>query len=72
MSNFDLQLIDLMRGSADLLVATPGRLVSLARTGMVDLNDTRFVVLDECDRMLNLGFFADIKEIYSKMSFKRK
>ncbi|MBB5703460.1 ATP-dependent RNA helicase RhlE [Ochrobactrum daejeonense] len=47
----------------DVLIATPGRLTDLMRDGLVDLSQTRWLVLDEADRMLDMGFINDVKRI---------
>ena len=47
----------------DVLVATPGRLVDLVREGDVTLAETRFLVLDEADRMLDMGFLPDVRRL---------
>lgn len=47
----------------DVLIATPGRLTDLMREGLVDLSQTRWLVLDEADRMLDMGFINDVKRI---------
>jgi ATP-dependent RNA helicase RhlE len=52
-----------LRKGIDVLVATPGRLLDLIRQGYVDLNHVEFFVLDEADRMLDMGFIRDIKKI---------
>ena len=49
---------------ADIVVATPGRLISHIKMGSVDFSKTSFFVLDEADRMLDMGFFDDIMQIY--------
>lgn len=49
---------------ADIVVATPGRLLSHIKLGTVDLSNTSFFVLDEADRMLDMGFNEDIMQIY--------
>lgn len=54
---------DLLRKGAQIVVATPGRLIDHLKRGSIQLNDIRFVVLDEADRMLDMGFIEDIKFI---------
>ncbi|CAG8722883.1 4917_t:CDS:2, partial [Acaulospora morrowiae] len=61
--NSQLRLID--RG-CDLLTATPGRLVDLIERGRVSLSQTRYLVLDEADRMLDMGFEPQIRRIVEK------
>ena len=52
-----------VRRGCDILVATPGRLMDLMQSGTVTLHDVRYVVLDEADQMLNVGFQEDVEEI---------
>lgn len=61
-ANKGKQITQLKQG-ADLLVATPGRLMDLSRDGLVELNSVRYFVLDEADRMLDMGFLPDVKKI---------
>ena len=56
----------------DILVATPGRLLDLMQQGHVSLNNVQFFVLDEADRMLDSGFFHDIKRILPKLPVKKQ
>jgi superfamily II DNA/RNA helicase len=49
--------------NADLVVATPGRLLDLQRTGQIKLDKVQFLVVDEADRMLDLGFSEDLEEL---------
>ena len=52
-----------LRDGVDVLIATPGRLIDLVREGDVKLDQTRWLVLDEADRMLDMGFINDVKRI---------
>jgi ATP-dependent RNA helicase RhlE len=56
------QINKLKRG-VDILVATPGRLLDLAQQGMLDLSQVQIFVLDEADRMLDMGFIHDIRKV---------
>src|SRR2546425_3652822 len=60
--SINLQLDQLKRG-VQIVVATPGRLIDHLKRGTIQLDDVRFVVLDEADRMLDMGFIEDIKFI---------
>ena len=61
-ARFDRQIADLARG-CDLLVATPGRLIDLMDRKIVDLSQVRVLVLDEADRMLDMGFWPSVRRI---------
>ncbi|HUO85161.1 MAG TPA: DEAD/DEAH box helicase [Thermoanaerobaculia bacterium] len=65
------QIAALRRG-VDLIVATPGRLLDLMQQGHVRLNRLEFVVLDEADRMLDIGFLPAIRRIMSAVPAKRQ
>lgn len=65
------QTTALKRG-VDVLVATPGRLLDLMNQGYVKLNNVEHFVLDEADRMLDMGFINDIKKIIAKIPTKRQ
>ena len=52
-----------MQPGVDVLVATPGRLTDLVREGAIKLSETRWLVLDEADRMLDMGFINDVRRI---------
>ncbi len=52
-----------LRQGVDVLIATPGRLTDLVRAGDVRLGETRWLVLDEADRMLDMGFINDVKRL---------
>jgi ATP-dependent RNA helicase RhlE len=56
----------------DILVATPGRLLDLMNQGYVTLHDIEIFVLDEADRMLDMGFIHDVKKIISALPRKRQ
>jgi ATP-dependent RNA helicase RhlE len=56
----------------DILVATPGRLIDHMREGLVHFDDLEVLVLDEADRMLDMGFLPAIKQILSKIPQKRQ
>ncbi|MFA0181555.1 DEAD/DEAH box helicase [Vibrio cyclitrophicus] len=63
---------DNLRGGADILVATPGRLIDHMFTKNIMLSHTEVLVLDEADRMLDMGFMPDIKRILSRMNEVRQ
>lgn len=56
----------------DIIIATPGRLLDLIEQGFVNLNTIEFFILDEADRMLDMGFINDIKKIIAKLPKKRQ
>ena len=55
--------ISKLKSGVDILVATPGRLLDLQQQGMLDLSTVQMLVLDEADRMLDMGFLPDVKKI---------
>ena len=63
---------DALRRGADILVATPGRLLDLISQGFISLQDIKYFVLDEADQMLDMGFIHDIKKIIAKLPSKRQ
>ena len=65
-NRYDQELRSLRMG-ADVVIATPGRLISHISLGNVDLSKVSFFILDEADRMLDMGFSDDIKTIASKL-----
>ncbi|URD86733.1 DEAD-box ATP-dependent RNA helicase [Musa troglodytarum] len=56
----------------DVVVGTPGRIIDLLNRGALNLSDIQFVVLDEADQMLNVGFAEDVERILDKMPPKRQ
>ncbi|WP_051938261.1 DEAD/DEAH box helicase [Ghiorsea bivora] len=65
------QIAQLRRG-VDILVATPGRLLDLVNQGKADLSKIEFFVLDEADRMLDMGFIHDIRKVLKLLPKKRQ
>lgn len=65
------QIRNLRRG-CNLVIGTPGRLLDLVKRGEIDLSQTRTVVLDEADRMLDMGFIDDITLLLEKTSKERQ
>ena len=61
-----------LRHGVDVLVATPGRLLDLMNQGYISLKDVKYFVLDEADRMLDMGFIHDIKKIIAKLPEERQ
>ena len=55
--------ISKLKKGVDILVATPGRLLDLAQQGMLDLGQVQMLVLDEADRMLDMGFLPDVRKV---------
>ena len=69
--NQNPQVKALQRG-LDILVATPGRLLDLINQGHVDIGRVEFFVLDEADRMLDMGFIRDIKKVLNLLPKRRQ
>jgi ATP-dependent RNA helicase RhlE len=69
--NQNPQTAILQRG-VDILVATPGRLLDLMNQGFISLNNIEYFVLDEADRMLDMGFIHDVKKIIAALPHKRQ
>jgi ATP-dependent RNA helicase RhlE len=61
-----------LRAGVDILVATPGRLLDLMNQGFIDLRGIEILVLDEADRMLDMGFIRDIRKIIAKLPASRQ
>lgn len=66
------QQVGELRKGVDILIATPGRLLDLQSQGYVKLNDLSIFVLDEADRMLDMGFIHDIKKLLKLIPVKRQ
>ena len=64
--------VEALRKGLDALVATPGRLLDLHQQGHVDLSEVEFFVLDEADRMLDMGFINDIRRIIELLPERRQ
>ena len=64
--------VDALRSGVDVIIATPGRLLDLMNQGFVDLKHIEIFVLDEADRMLDMGFIHDIRRVITKLPTKRQ
>lgn len=64
--------VEQLRRGVDILVATPGRLLDLMGQGVVNLSTISFFVLDEADRMLDMGFIHDVKRVIKHLPAKRQ
>jgi ATP-dependent RNA helicase RhlE len=63
---------DALKRSPDILVATPGRLLDLMQQGIVTLRGVEIFVLDEADRMLDMGFIHDVRKVVAELPRKRQ
>lgn len=61
-----------LTGGVDMVIATPGRLIAHINMGYVDLSRLRFLILDEADRMLDMGFMPDLTKIIDKINPQRQ
>ncbi|WP_351119672.1 DEAD/DEAH box helicase, partial [Psychrobacter sp. SMN/5/1215-MNA-CIBAN-0208] len=61
-----------LRGGADIIVATPGRLLDLISSNAIKLDKLNTLVLDEADRMLSLGFTEELAELLALMPAKKQ
>ena len=64
--------VQALRHGVDIVVATPGRLLDLMNQGHVDLGSVEIFVLDEADRMLDMGFLPDLRRVIAKLPTKRQ
>ncbi len=64
--------VNKLRAGVDILIATPGRLKDLMNQGLVSLKQVKYLVLDEADRMLDMGFIRDIKQIIQHIPADRQ
>lgn len=64
--------IKTLKNGIDIVVGTPGRVLDLIRRKVMDLGSIKFLVLDEADEMLNMGFIEDIEEIINKCNSERQ
>ncbi len=64
--------VSALRRGIDILVATPGRLLDLHGQGYIDFNEVEFFVLDEADRMLDMGFIRDIRKVIELLPSQRQ
>lgn len=69
--SYDIQKRQLKRG-VEVVVGTPGRLLDLIRQGVLDLSQVQYLVLDEADEMLEMGFIEDVETILSEVSENRQ
>src|SRR5438874_10234268 len=64
--------VDNLRRGVDIIIATPGRLLDLMQQGHVDLRAIEVLVLDEADRMLDMGFIHDIRKVVARLPQQRQ
>jgi ATP-dependent RNA helicase RhlE len=64
--------VQAIRKGLDIIVATPGRLLDLLQQRVLTLNDIRYFILDEADRMLDMGFVNEVKRIIAKLPAKKQ
>ncbi len=69
--DWDIQK-DALKNGIDIVVATPGKLLSHLKQGYVDFSKVKHLVLDEADRMLDMGFIDDLKQIFSHLPKSRQ
>jgi ATP-dependent RNA helicase RhlB len=71
-TGMDAQLGRLQSGPVDIVAATPGRLLDFLGRGVLDLSEVDFVVIDEADRMLDMGFIPDVRRIMRRVRDKHR
>jgi len=64
--------VESLKKGIDILVATPGRLLDLMNQGFISLSQLKIFVLDEADRMLDMGFVHDVKKVIAKLPTRRQ
>ncbi|MFM1763170.1 MAG: hypothetical protein RLZZ512_960 [Bacteroidota bacterium] len=64
--------VDAIKRGVEIMTATPGRLLDLMQQGFINLRNVEFFVLDEADRMLDMGFIHDVKKVIAKLPTKRQ
>jgi len=64
--------VTILRGGIDILIATPGRLIDLIQQGIINISHIEIFVLDEADRMLDMGFIHDVKRVVAMLPQKRQ
>ncbi len=70
--DYQKQMDALHHKQCDILVATPGRLIDFMNKGVVDLSSCRILVLDEADRMLDMGFIPDVRRIVGRLPARKE
>jgi len=61
-----------LQAGVDVVIATPGRLLSYLKLGLIDLSQVQYFILDEADRMLDMGFFDDIMQVVNELPKRRQ
>ena len=64
--------VQALKAGIDILIATPGRMLDLMSQGFISIKDIEIFVLDEADRMLDMGFIHDVKKVVSRLPAKRQ
>jgi ATP-dependent RNA helicase DeaD len=71
-TSYDKQKLGLKRKKPGIVVGTPGRVIDLIKQKVLDLSEVEYVVLDEADEMLNMGFFEDVQTILSGIKQEKR